>query len=139
MTLERIRGKGMNDKIQAPEDGVEGEEGEGGGTTTAHDDVTTADVLATWAASHVAELEQELAHGGDLSSYEIPSGLFGPSSLSSMVPAQGGGGAVPPQGRNPLAQMTAVSHNGTKADPMPTTRAGDLSQWLSSVLSTSKK
>ena len=136
-SLERIRGKGLNDKIQAPADNVEGEEGESEGR--AFDDVCTADVLAIWALDHVAELEQEMAHGGDLSGYEIPMGLFGPTSLSSMVPMAGGGQAATAPGKNPMAVAEMTAHANGKSGVAPTTREGELRQWLSSVLPANKR
>ncbi len=134
--LQRIRGKGLNDKIQAPEENVEGEGGEGGEAGRAFDDVCTSDILAVWSLDHVADLEQELATGGDLSSYEIPMGVFGPTSLSAMVPTAGGPAGAQ-QGKNPLAMAQNVPH-GTSGEPMPTTKAGELQKWLSGVLSTKK-
>lgn len=133
--LQRIRGKGLNDKIQAPEDNVEGEDGEESGR--AFDDICTADILSVWALTHLSDLEQELAHGGDLSGYEIPMGVFGPTSVSSMVPTAGGHTSAQ-QGRNPMAAAEAVSRGSRTGDPTPTTREGELKQWLSSVLTMKK-
>lgn len=145
--LQRIRGRGLNDKIQAPEDNVEGEEGgeEGEGNTggRAFDDVCTADIMAVWALDHLADLEQELAHGGDLSNYEIPMGVFGPTSLSAMVPAAGGGQPLPSQPRNPMAGggIGAGIQHGTAGmnGPGPTTSTEKLQNWLSSHLPGNRK
>jgi hypothetical protein len=134
--LERIRGRAQNDKIQAPESNVEGE---GGESERGYDDVTTSDALATYALGHISELESELANGGDLSGYAIPMGVFGPTSLSSMVPSQSGGQSLPAMGRNPIAQAAANSGSGINAGPMPTTKEGELQNWMTSVLQSNKK
>ena len=97
----------------------------------------TADIMAVWALDHLNDLEQELAHGGDLSTYEIPMGVFGPTSLSSMVPTNGNTAHAGGAGQNPLA-MAARTPQVVTGVPIatPTTREGELKQWLSNTLVT---
>lgn len=98
--LQRIRGKGLNDTICAPEDNVDGEEGTSEGKPK--DDAVCADVLATWAAYHEDELRQELAKGGDLSTYQIPMGAIGMSTMSSPS-------TIAPRSTNPFAAPTQLA------------------------------
>ena len=137
-SLQRIRGKGLNDKIQAPEENIEESE-EGGSMGRAFDDMSCSDCMAVYALGHIADLEQELASGGDLSTYEIPLGVIGRASSSSFVPMVSGGQAVPQTGRNPLAvaeMATRRNAGGTAA--LPTTKEGEIRQWMSNILAPRK-
>jgi hypothetical protein len=132
-SLQRIRGKGLNDKIQAPEENIEDGDDEGSGSGRAYDDICTSDILAVWALDHLSELETELAHGGDLSNYSIPMGVIGANSLTPLVPTAGtqAGGF----GKNPLAVSNLANRPyGKPNDPAPTTQESSLNSWLSSIL-----
>lgn len=121
-TLQRIRGKGLNDKIAAPEDTVESEDGE---SSRAYDDICCADVMAIWAADKMDSLMQELAKGGDLSDYKIPKGILGVGTLSGSAQASRAVSGA----KNPLAQPT----NPGKAGSVIPNEGG--SSWLSGILS----
>jgi hypothetical protein len=76
IVIQRIRGKGLNDKIEAPSDQVE--DTEDGQSKMAHDDACSADVLAVWAARHRDQMRKEMGRGGaGLISMDIPMPVFG--------------------------------------------------------------
>ena len=131
-TLQRIRGRALNDKIGAPEDNVDGE----GGSGRAFDDICTADIMGVWALDKMKSLEAELANGGDLSNYQIPLMVSG----ASVGAVAGMGGTTGRQmgGTNPVAQQAmerGISQN-TKSNP-----AGGEEQesWMSGILKSGKK
>jgi len=99
--IQRIRSKGgLNDKIEAPTDVVEDEDGTG--TRVAHDDHCCADVMAAFAARHPEKLRKDMAKSGGLIGYEIPMGVTGSASTAPF--GSGGRNAAAAGGQNPLAE-----------------------------------
>jgi hypothetical protein len=96
--IQRTRGKGINDKIEAPTDQVE--DSEDGQSKVAHDDACSADILAIWAARHRDQMRKEMGRSGaGLVSMDIP------------MPVIGGTMAVPGSGRrteNPYASRPSI-------------------------------
>ena len=84
--IQRIRGKGLNDKIQAPTDQVE--DAEEGNSRVAHDDSCAADIMAVWAARHRDQMKKDMAKGGMLAPMPIPMPVFGGGTMSN--PGRGG-------------------------------------------------
>lgn len=110
--IQRIRdtnGRGLNDKIQAPQERVEDEDGSGS-TVMVHDDSCQADVLAVWAATNPIRIQKLLASKGSLEGYQIPLPVFGPATTSNFTGQSGGGG-----GENPLAihEQRMAANNAT--------------------------
>lgn len=111
-TLQREKGRGINDKIEAPTENVEDDKGS---ESRAFDDVCVSDVLGVWAGDHLTDLQEEIASGGDLSSYMIPSMTIGASGRA----AQSTGGQIPTSSKNPAtiasvqqSQESGVSSGG---------------------------
>lgn len=75
--LIRIRGKGLNDRIEAPTENVENEDGQ---SEKSHDDIPSSDILGCWSLTHVDELTEMSVKAGDLSGYQIPLGVIGVST-----------------------------------------------------------
>ncbi len=99
--IQRIRSKGSyNDKIEAPTDVVEDEDGSG--TRVAHDDHCSADVMAAFAARHPDKLKKDLTKSGGMVGYEIPMGVTGAASTSQF--GSSGRNAAAAGGQNPLAE-----------------------------------
>lgn len=98
--IQRIRSKGgLNDKIEAPTDVVEDEDGSG--SRVAHDDHCSADVMGAFAARHAEKLKKDLTKSGGLIGYEIPMGVTGAASTSQF--GSSGRNAAAAGGQNPLA------------------------------------
>lgn len=124
-TLQRLRGSGLNDHISAPEENVEGEDGE---STGGKDDVCCADVMAVWALDKFDQLREELSTAGDLSYYQIPSGTAGMHSRAGGTPQS----AIPTEVLNPALAQTMKTQKGA-AKPLgtdPTASGG----WMSNIL-----
>ncbi len=99
--IQRIRGRSLNDRIQAPEDQVE-DDGDGQ-SKVAHDDACSADILAVWAARHRDQMRKEMARGGSgLSTFDIPLPVFGNTLIT-----QNSGGMS--RSDNPYANRPASS------------------------------
>jgi hypothetical protein len=78
--LQRIRGKGLNDVIEAPHDKQQTDDGN---TDTIHDDGCAADVMAVWAARHRDQMRKEImaqASGGGMF-FDIPVPVIGGPSF----------------------------------------------------------
>ncbi len=120
-TLQRIRGRGLNDTIEAPEETVDAEEGESG---RAYDDICCADVMACWAAGKTDSLMQELAKGGDLSDYKIPLAVVGVGTMSGAGQAHSAGSGA----KNPLVNPPSPGKVGSV---IPNERG---SSWLGGIL-----
>ena len=105
VNLQRIKGRGLNDVIQAPTDRVENEDAESG-SEKGRDDFCSADVLACWAADFLPDLLKEYEKLDDsVFNYTIPDAVIGgvtSAMMPQMAPATGGGYAT--AGRNPIAQ-----------------------------------
>ncbi len=102
--IQRIRGRGLNDKIEAPTDEVEDDE-DGGVSKVVHDDHCSADVLAVYAATHEVLMKKEMASKGGMVGYEIPMVVIGQSYAGQAVGGGALGASFPFQGRgeNPIA------------------------------------
>jgi hypothetical protein len=87
--LERIKGRGNNDTIQAPTEKVDGPNGKTSEQVTGHDDSVSADILAIWAADYSADVALDLEKHA--SPYEIPMPSVGAHSSSSGVFQPGSG------------------------------------------------
>jgi hypothetical protein len=105
--LQRIRGRSMNDQIEAPSNNQE--DSETGLSEKPHDDHPVADYLAVWACDHYAMLKAEAAKGGVFGTYEFPVPVIGIASSAMMAPnnpmsqlARAAGG------ENPYAQQKAT-------------------------------
>ncbi len=86
--LQRIRGKGKNDKIAAPEDVVEDDNGGGGTAMTkmAHDDAADADMLAVYAGNHPDQIKALIKKGGlAFNTYEFPIAEIGGASSTGFA------------------------------------------------------
>ncbi len=128
-TLQREKGRGLNDIIEAPEDTVEEE---GGGTKgRAYDDVCTSDILGVWAADKFKALQIEMSTVGDLSGYAIPFGVVGPAAKASQ--GMGGAAAKPAAATNPIAQAQARSAQ-TGAQPSASPGSNVSSSYLGDLL-----
>lgn len=127
-SLQRIRGRGLNDDIAAPKENIEGETGEAG---RAYDDACSADILGVWALDRLSDLEQEIAKGGDLSTYQIPFGVIGGSTSQANM------GAGSTMGQNPIARQSVAAAGGGVPHPAATPAMGGPSSqsWLSSIIS----
>jgi hypothetical protein len=106
--LQRIKGRGLNDIIQAPTERVENDQQDGGGTEKAHDDVCSSDVLAVWALDYIEDLMTEYNKNEDtVFNYVIPDAVIGNITATSMPSMVGGGGnQYSTAGQNPLAQAS---------------------------------
>ncbi len=124
-TLQRIRKGGNNDIIEAPSEGVEGEDGE---TEKAHDDVCSSDILGVWALDHIDALLEEVADAGNLSAYQIPTAVIGMSNLQApgAVFGESSGHGRP---MNPIAQAQAKRDN-----PVSNVGTADGNSWMSNIL-----
>jgi len=122
--IQRIRTKGINDRIEAPEDQVEDDAD--GITKVAHDDACSADVLAVWAARHREQMRKEMARGGTgLISYEIPIPVLGSTFAAQPASAM-------PRTDNPYANgVTQIGQSAhTPLDSPPSLGAPDIGGWI---------
>jgi hypothetical protein len=120
--LQRIRGRGLNDKIEAPTDQVEDEED--GQSKVAHDDIPSADILAVWAARHRDQMRKELAKGGGLmSSFEFPIPVFGGTFTAQP-------GHVTSRSDNPYANRPASASSAPMFGGDAQDGRTDMSGWI---------
>lgn len=98
--IQRIRGCGLNDQIEAPTDTVEDEDG--GMSRVAHDDHCSADVCAVFSARYAERLKKDLVKSGGLIGYEIPKGVIGGATTSAFGP--NAANVAMAGGKNPLAE-----------------------------------
>jgi len=73
--LQRTRGRGLNDTIEAPKNQMEDDED--GKSVAIHDDACSADALGTFAARHRDFIRKEMASGGTGIIYDIPIPVIG--------------------------------------------------------------
>ena len=126
--LLRIRGNGINDKIEAPTENVEGEDGT---SEKGHDDHPTADALCTYAIDHVDELNEMAAKAGDLSGYSIPMGVVGNATATSYMGAKLGSGGEHPIDAIMAKRVAPEGPNNTQSSG-PVTN----SSYISNILGT---
>jgi hypothetical protein len=102
-SIQRIRGRGLNDEIQAPKGVVD--EDDTFGENTMHDDCCSADVLAVYAADHIDIVSRMGSTKGDLSTYQIPTAAVGGTVSGNMVSGSNSSMMKGALGQNPVSRM----------------------------------